>query len=300
MNWNDLRFVLALSRAGSLSGAAKALGVDHTTVGRRVDALEAALSLRLFTRSRRGIVPTADAERLLDSFRRVEEAVHAVERSAQAQAQSLEGTVRITSPETFGVSYLAPRLAHLGRRHPGLTLELLPVGDVLDLAKREADIALRGFRSNVDGLVVRRAGTIKYGLYAAEAYLAGRELSGPEDLREHPILSPALTPGALDAQWVQALTRGARPALVSELSLALLEGALAGAGIAVLPRYLGDAHALLRYLPMPDEPKEAVWIHVHDDVRDAPRVRVVLDFLAETMKRDRSLLLGRRPTKTQR
>ena len=75
---------------------------------------------------------------------------------------------------------------------------------------------------------------------------------------------------------------------------------LAGAGIAVLPRYLGDAHALLRYLPMPDEPKEAVWIHVHDDVRDAPRVRVVLDFLAETMKRDRSLLLGRRPTKTQR
>lgn len=223
----------------------------------------------------------------------------AVERGAEAQAHSVDGTVRITSPETFGVCYLAPRLAQLGRLHPGLTIELLPSGDVLDLARREADIAVRAFRSKIDGLVVRRAGTIGYGLYAAEAYLAGRAVRGAEALREHPILTTALTPGALDAEWVQRLTGGVRPAMVSELSIALLEGALAGAGIAVLPRYVGDAHARLRYLPMPDEPKEPVWILVHRDVRDAPRVRVVLDFLAERMQQDRSVLSGRR-TSTER
>ncbi len=111
MNWDDLRFVLALSKAGSLARAAKELKVDHTTVGRRIEAVEADLGVRLFTRTTTGYVLTADAERLLPDIEQVEAAVLTLERGARAQDDSLEGSVRITSGETFGSCYLAPRRA---------------------------------------------------------------------------------------------------------------------------------------------------------------------------------------------
>src|SRR5689334_4799791 len=152
MNWDDLRFVLALSRAGSLARAAKELRVDHTTVGRRIEAVEADLGVRLFTRTTTGYVLTAEASALLPEIQRVEEAVLALERGAHAQHDSLEGSVRITSGETFGACYLAPRLVSFGRRHPGLTIELVTGGVVLDLARREADIAVRLFRSSHENL----------------------------------------------------------------------------------------------------------------------------------------------------
>ena len=132
MNWDDLRFVLAVSRAGSLTRAASVLHVDHTTVGRRVEAAEAALGVRMFTRTTTGLVLTDDADRLLASMRQVEDAVLALERAAAAQDERLEGPVRVTSPETFGVSYLAPRLAGFGLSHPGVAIELMPAGAVLE------------------------------------------------------------------------------------------------------------------------------------------------------------------------
>src|SRR4051812_2632933 len=146
MNWDDLRFVLSLARSGSLLRASKSLGVDHTTVARRIDSIEAALGVRLFTRTTTGYVPTLDAEGLLPDIRQVEDAVLTVQRGAHAQQGSIRGTVRVTSSETFGVCYLAPRLARFGREHPGLTVELITGGAVLDLARREADVAVRLFR----------------------------------------------------------------------------------------------------------------------------------------------------------
>jgi DNA-binding transcriptional LysR family regulator len=169
MNWDDLRYVLALADAGSLLKAAKVLEVDHTTVGRRIEAAEAALGVRLFTRTTTGYVPTADADRLLVPMRTVEQAVLSVERSAVARRDSLEGPVRITSPETFGVSYLAPQLATFGQTHPGVVIELVPAGEVLDLGRRQAELAVRFFPSKGEGLAVRRAGEVTYGLYATKA-----------------------------------------------------------------------------------------------------------------------------------
>ena len=292
MNWDDLRFVLALSKAGSLARAAKELKVDHTTVGRRIEAVEAALGVRLFTRTTTGYVLTAEAEGLLPDIRQVEDAVLAVERGAHAQHDSVEGTVRITSGETFGGSYLAPRLASFGREHPGLTIELVTGGAILDLARREADIAVRFFRSEHESLVVRRVAEIAHALYASEAYLARRPLKNAEDLREHPILTTTPGPNVVEAAWVERITSGVRPAFVSNLTIALLEAARSSAGIAVLPRYLGDREPTLKRLPMPDEPREAIWITVHQDLRHARRVRVVLDFLNDCFERDKTLLLG--------
>ncbi len=292
MSWDDLRYVLALYEAGSLARAAKKLGVDHTTVGRRIDTLEGALGVRLFTRTPTGYVPTADAERLLPQLRQVEEAVLALERGAHAQHDSLEGTVRVTSGETFGAAYLAPRLAAFGRQHPGLTLELVTGGPVLDLARREADLAVRLFRSKHQSLVVRRVAELGHALYASEAYLARRPLKKASELSKHALLVPTPGPHVVETAWVQRLSNGARPAFVCDLTIALVGAARAGAGVAVLPRYLGDAEPSLRRVPMPGEPSEPIWLTVHRDLKSTRRVRVVLDFLGACLEGDRRLLAG--------
>jgi DNA-binding transcriptional LysR family regulator len=292
VSWDDLRFALALAREGSLARAAKALGVDHTTVGRRVEALEADLGVRLFTRTTTGYVPTSEAERLLPDIQHVEEAVLALRRGAEAQQGSLSGTVRVTSGETLGICYLAPRLASFAHEHPGLTVELVTGGAILDLARREADIAVRLFRSHHERLVVRRVATMAHALYASEGYLARRPVAGPEQLREHAILTTAREPGAVEAAWVERITFGARPTFVTNMTLALVEAARSGLGIAVLPRYLGDREPTLRRIPMPDEPTEPVWITVHRDLRQTRRVRAVLDHLSDCLKMDRGLLAG--------
>lgn len=291
MNWDDLRFTLAVARAGSLARAAKILQVDHTTAGRRVEAAEAALGVRLFTRTTTGFVLTADGERLLPAMKQVEDAVLAVERGAEAQGERLEGPVRVTSPETFGVSYLAPRLATFGRAHPGLNIEILPAGEVLDLGRSEAELAVRMFRSKHESLVVRRAGDVAYGLYASHAYLADHPLRTREALDRHPTLG-APDPRAIEAVWLKRLNPRARPSFVSTSSLALLAAARASAGVAVLPRYLGDADPMLCHIPMPDEPSEPIWLTVHRDLQATPRVRALLDLLAATLKRDAPLLRG--------
>lgn len=291
LNWDDLRFVLALANAGSLARAAKKLGVDHTTVGRRVEAAESSLGVRLFTRSSRGYVPTAEGEALLATIRGVESGVLALERGAQATAGEPTGTVRVTAPETFGASYLAPRLARFGQEHPALALELSAGGTVLDLGRREADVAVRFFRSEHEDLVVRRAATVVHGLYASRAYLADRPLAKASELRSHRILTALGGPGVVEAAWLARLT-DAPPAFACDLTLGLLAAARAGAGVAVLPHYLGRAEPELVHVPMPDEPSETLFVTVHRDLRTTPRVRLVLDFLVAQLARDAALLTG--------
>ncbi|MDI1484607.1 LysR family transcriptional regulator [Polyangium sp. y55x31] len=289
MNWDDLRFVAALSRAGSLAKTAAALGVDHTTVGRRIEAAERALGLRLFTRTAAGYVLTRDGERLLSPLRQVEDAVLALERGVHAQRGALEGTVRVTSPETFGITYLAPRLARFGRQYPALCVELLPAGAVLDLSRSEAELAVRFVRTSHESLRVRRVGEVRHGLYASSAYLTRHPIRTPNDLHEHPLLLPT---SGVELAWLQHLSPGVRPAFVSDVSLALAEAAQADAGIAVLPRFLGDRTPGLTHVPMPREPGQPLWLTVHRDLRQTPRVRVLVDYLVATLRADRDLLRG--------
>lgn len=292
LSWDDLRFVLSLANAGSLARAARTLGVDHTTVGRRVEAAERALGVRLFTRNTTGYVLTHDGERLLAPLRAVESAVLGVTRAADAHGAGLAGLVRVTSPETFGVSYLAPRLAAFGLQHPGITVELTPSGQVLDLGRGEAEIAVRLFRSRAQNLVARRVAEVGYGLYASPDYLAAHPLDSADELGLHRLLLPSTAAPSVEGTWLARFAPGARAVFVSDLSIALLGAAKAGAGLTVLPRYLGDGEAALRRIPMPDPPSETVWLTVHEDVKNAPRVRVLLDFLAGILREDRRLLLG--------
>jgi len=290
LTWDDLRYALCVSNEGSLARAAKVLGVDHTTVGRRVEAAERALGVRLFLRASTGYTLTPDGERLLAPMRAVEAAVHTVTRAAEARSEGLTGLVRVTSPETFGVSWLAPQLAAFGLHHPGVNVELTPSGKVLDLGRGEAEIAVRFHRSRTQNLVVQRVAEVGYGLYASHAYLAEHPLPTPDDLRAQRLLLP---PGrSIEGDWVARWAPGVRPAFASELSVALLAAARADAGVAVLPRYLGDPEAALCRIPLPDPPSEPVWLTVHEDLRDAPRVRAVLAFLGERLRAARVVLRG--------
>jgi DNA-binding transcriptional LysR family regulator len=295
MNWDDLRHVLALAKAGSLARAARELDVDHTTVGRRIDALEADLGLRLFTRTKSGYVLTQEALALLPDLQQVEAAVLAFERCAHAHGKGLEGTVRITSAETFAARWLAPRLASFGKQNPGLSIELATGPNIFDLGRREADVAVRTFRSKHEDLVVVRAAEMAFSLYATEGYLARcRTPTSLDDLRAHELLSVDPKPQAVEAVWIHRVARGARFVFSSNLTMAVLNAALTGAGIAVLPCYIGDAEPTLRRLPMPDEPSQPIWLVVHRDLQHTRRVRVVLDFLTSALRADAALLAGKR------
>jgi DNA-binding transcriptional LysR family regulator len=290
MNWDDLRFVIAVARHGSLLRAARELGVDHTTVGRRISSAEHALSSTLFTRHKTGLVLTADGERLIGPLQQVEDAVLAAQRRASADRSEIVGTVKITAPESFGIGWLAPRLAHFSERHKGLRVDLEPSGAVLNLNRREAEIALRTFRSKDQALAVRRACDVGYGLYASRAFLARTPIRRPDDLAGRPLLT-----GPTDdkeTRWLAKLSKGTAPTFTCVVAVALVGAAKAGAGVAVLPRYLGDAEPELTYLPMPDEPHESLWLTVHRDLRTTPRVRAVLDFLVDQLQREKVALRG--------
>lgn len=290
-SWDDLRFVAAVARRGSFLAASAELGVDHTTVGRRVAAAEKALGARLFARSTAGLSLTPEGEALLAPLQRVEDAVHHLMRRAGAEREELSGTVKVTAPESFGIAWLAPRLAELARAHPGLHIDLDPTGAVLDLSRRQAEVALRHVRTKDASLVSRHAAELGHGLYASRSFLARYPVRSPADLSGRPVLTSPQ--GDLEAEWLERLAPDAMPIFTCVLAVALVAAAKTGVGIAVLPRYLGDAEEELVYLPMPDEPKQSLWITVHKDLRKTPRVRAVLDFIAESLQREQGALRGR-------
>jgi DNA-binding transcriptional LysR family regulator len=171
--------------------------------------------------------------------------------------------------------------------------DLVPSGAVLDLGRRQAEIAVRFFRSRPQNLVLRRVGEVAYGLYGSREYLAATPLRAPADLRRHRLLGPPAGERSVEASWAKKLCPGVVPTFTSDLSIALLSAVRAHAGVAVLPRYLGDPEPSLRRVPMPDEPREPVWLTVHEDLKDTPRVRVLLDFLAERLREDQPALAAR-------
>ncbi|MFO0675374.1 MAG: LysR family transcriptional regulator [Polyangiaceae bacterium] len=291
MNWDDLRFVAAVTRRGSLLAAARELRVEHTTVGRRIDAAEKALGAKLFSRSTTGFHLTVEGERLLDAFGAVEAAVSALERRASASRGELEGTVKVTSPETIGIAWLAPKLAALTKVHPGLHVDLDPSGVVMDLGRRQAEVAVRSFRAKQRDLFVRKVADVRHGLYATRAYLKRRPVKRPEDLAGHPLLADP--PGTPEGDWLARWSGGRPPVFTTPLALAMLGAAKAGSGIALLPRYVGDAEADLVHVPMPDEPGQPLWLTVHKDLRTSPRVRAVLDHLVAEFERDAPRFRGR-------
>ncbi|HZX29298.1 MAG TPA: LysR family transcriptional regulator [Telluria sp.] len=286
MEWDDIRFFLALAREGSLTGAARALKVEHSTIARRVSNLEAALGLRLFDRLPRGWRPTAEGEAMAAQAQRIEDEALAFERAASGAAD-LRGPVRISVPPAVAAAFLAPRLGGLRTAFPGIALELAGETQLASLTRREADIALRLSRPNAPDLVVRALGELGFGLYAAADWH-----TRPENVWEFIGYDQALseTPQQL---WLEEFA-GTRPfVLRANDLLAQREAARAGVGIALLPHFLAHGvRQLKRLREAPCPVLRTIWLVMHGDVRRSPRVRAVADALAEIVLREAPLLRG--------
>ncbi len=269
-NWDDLRFFLALHDAGTLSGAARGLGVEHTTVARRIDALEASLAVKLFDRFPKGWSLTASGRELVAHARKMEEGLHGLLRAASGTAE-LSGKVRVSAPPAITAWVLAPGLQQALQRLPGIELDLRAELKVTDLMRRESDIAIRYQRPTSPGLAVRSLCTVSYQLCASEAYLSSRvpeqwEFLGYDELLQH-------TP---QHQWLEKV-RGARRYCMRSNDLGTLyQAALTGGGVAVLPDYF-PMSALVQIEAPVCPVKRKLWIVMHEDVRRAAPVRAVAD-----------------------
>lgn len=289
MDWNDLRYFLAVVRSGSTLAAARTLRVSQTTVARRIAALEAALKLQLFDKRQAGYALTPAGEALLGSAKQVEHAAGQFSEAAAAHARDISGRVRITSEDIYAMGLLAPLLRELHELHPEIMIELDTGKEIRDLGAGEADIALRSSSNRQPaGLVGWQLGKDDWTLYCSRDYAARHGApASVEELKRHAIVGGG--GGNLwrhYQRWLQQLGLEERVAMHHASSTGLLSAVRSGFGIAVLPSIVADADPdLIRCIPPRDDHGRVVWLLTHERVRRTPRVRAVLDFLHERLRR---------------
>ncbi|HVR64527.1 MAG TPA: LysR family transcriptional regulator [Polyangia bacterium] len=287
IDWNDLRYFLAIARAGTLAGAARDLGVEHSTVGRRLGAIESALGARLLTRTPDGFSLTEAGRAVQPLAERIAADVEAIERRVSGQDARVEGTVRITTSEALS-GYFVRQLASLTERHPGLTVEILSGNRAFDLMRGEADIAVRIREVMEPDLVVRKLATAGWSMYATPAYVARKGAPpSPEDLRGHDIVAYDATMAAVPgAQWLAEHGEGTTVAMRGNSIIAAMNAAILGLGLTVLPCFIGDGESALRRLTARLLGARDIFLVVHPDLARVARVRAVMDFIVETFERD--------------
>ena len=286
--WELLHTFLGVLREGSLSGAARALGLTQPTVGRHVAALERALGQPLFTRSPTGLLPTDAARALRPHAEQMESAAAALQRAATARSGTVSGTVRVTASEIIGVEVLAGVLADLREQHSGVVLELSLSNQLQDLLRREADIAVRMTPPEQGQLIARRVGPVELGLFARPDYLDrhGRPASFAE-LPDHTVIgfdtvTPFLRAGA---QRLGGITRESF-AVRCDSDLAQLALVRAGAGIGVCQVPLAQrAPVLERVLADHFSWPLDTWVAMHEDLRHSASCRVVFEALVQGLSR---------------
>ncbi len=287
MDWNDLRLVLEIARAGSLAGAARALGVNHSTVFRRLNAFERGMGLRVFDRLPEGYLPTPEGAAVCEQAEQMESAALALERNLVGADLRLTGSVRLTTAPNLAVDYVAPLLPALRQRHPEIRLEISAGDRDYDLARREADLALRATSHPPEFLVGRRLATLSWWVYGAPGYLARHPAPmHASDLAGHDVIGPEPAFLRLPAMaWF--MTQVPESRVVARAGDLNTMAALAAAdlGLAVLP--VDQHHPGLRPLLRLDAACDGqLWLLTHPDLQRVARVRAVFDFLAEALRID--------------
>jgi DNA-binding transcriptional LysR family regulator len=281
LDWEDVRYFVALARHRSLSAAARSLRVNHATVSRRVAGLEAALGCALFDRGLDGYVLTHDGKAVLDQAVAMEEAASAVLRRVNTSSE-LTGLVRLTSGRTLAEWFLVERLDGLRSRHPTIDIEL--VGDVrlLSLARREADIALRFGAPKSSETAARRVGTITFGLFVASSLR-----DEPNAMARLPLIGFDREEVSIaEAEWLERSFPGRRFAFRGSQP-AQAAAARAGFGVALLPRYLAAGDPRLAEI-VSDIPllQREIWLLIRPELKTVRRIRAVADYLIEVFRRE--------------
>ncbi len=283
MDWDNARIFLSVARAGQFLAAARQLRVDHATVSRKITALETALGARLFDRRTHGCLLTPAGEQFLSVAERVEAEILKIQADLGSHAPEIAGTVRIGTPDGFGTMFLSARLGKLVARHPGLTIQLVPVPRTFSLSKREADIAITIDEPDSGRLYVRKLTDYSLHFYAARSYVAKHgEPKTIEDLSSHPLVTyvqDLLFSSALN--FVPEIFGPSFRRLECASALGQNEAVRTGAGIGILHDYHARHDEALQMV-LPDLSfKRAYWIVTHADLRDMLRVKTVVDFIAK-------------------
>ena len=284
INWDDLRLFLEIARAGTLTAAARRLKLSQPTAGRRLRALEEAVGTALFQRTASGFLLTDEGEAMLLHAEHMAEEAIVLERKLAGGAQGLEGAVRISASDWVSSRVLAGPLGTLVAEHPGLTVEIVADSRMLDLQRRETDLAIRFASFDDPSVVQRHLVRIRYGLYVSQAY---RDLRGDPGASATGAGFQIITMDvALERQPDVAWLRGRWPeatlAFRSNSREAQAAACVAGAGIAVLPRVIGDDLPLLRLDGDAPPPRE-LWLGYHEDMRRLRRLRVLIEHLTGTI-----------------
>lgn len=287
-DWNKARAFLVTAEEGSLSAAARALGMAQPTLGRQVDGLEQELGIVLFERVGRGLTLTPSGVELLDHVRDMGEAAGRVSMTALGQSQALEGTICISASETYATVLLPPIIAKLRIMEPGIQVEIVVANRASDLRRREADIAIRNFRPTEPDLIAKKIGDADAVLYATPEYI---EKIGtptkPSDLQTADFVNMDHSGSMI--KGLNTLGLGLSEAnfpLLTESYLVMWELVRQGAAIGILDAYIGDADPIVRRV-LPDlEPLVfPIWLVSHRELTTSRRIRRVYDFLAEELRR---------------
>ncbi len=291
MNWDDVRIFLAVARTGQLLAAARNLGINHATAGRRISALEESLQTQLIVRKTSGCDLTPEGEVFLRAAERMESEMATAQANIGQVDAALAGTVRIGAPDGFGVSFLAPRLGDLIARHPALKIQLVPVPRAFSVSQREADIAITLGRPEQGRLISSKLTDYSLGLYASQQYLEKQGIpQRTDDLTQHRIIGyveDLIFSASLN--FTSEINRTMEASFEISSAIGQTEAVRAGAGIGVLHTYIARQYPELRRV-LPDvNIRRSYWTVYHESARNLARVRTALEFLQEIVDQERSV-----------
>jgi DNA-binding transcriptional LysR family regulator len=289
VDWGDLRYVLAVARAGSALRAAEQLGVNQTTVLRRLEALETALGVPLFERRRSGHKLTPVGERVVRTGESIEREVQDLTSALDAHRRALSGSIRLTTSESLAARLIAPCLRSFQECHPDVTVELLVTDERLDLARGEADVALRASSTPQGaGVVARRLPDAPWTIYCSRAYAAERGMPRRrEEIRKYDVVGMEGRMAQLEgSRWLAEAAAGAPIRCRSNSLTNLVSNLKAGLGLGALPSIIGDAEPeLVRCFSLPPDLSSQMWLIVREEIKDHAHVRAFADHLATYIRR---------------
>ena len=282
INWDNLRYVLMVANKGSIAAAARELDVNRTTVLRRINTFQENLNCRIFDRGDAGYVLTAEAEKMIDAAREVENTLFDMQRQIAGHELKLEGELRVTTTDSFILSMLGPHLATFREKHPYIVVDLLATNNILDLHRRDADVAIRPTRQPESNLVGRRLCDIEFGVYATPGFV---QVMTDESVFEQRWIgfADSLVSTPVGA-WFEATIPAAKICLRCDSFVAMRVVAESGVGLALLPVFLGDASQTLVRLEAPThELTTGLWILTHPDLVRSARVHAFVDHISAAL-----------------
>jgi DNA-binding transcriptional LysR family regulator len=296
IDWDDIRYFLAVARRGSITSAARDLGVNHSTVSRRIAAFEENLGVRLFDRIATGYNLTPAGQEMVPSAQRMEEEALGLDRRLYGRDTELSGVLRVTTAGTFVNPFMMEQLGRFLAEYPGIDIDLIVSTDLANLHAREVDVAIRATLNPPDTLVGRRIGRLTAMLYGRKDMAVPGEAGAVVDATSPDVIAFEGGRDFSTASWFRDVYPNARVRLRLNSVDAAYQAILSGVGIGMLPCHMGDTNPELRRLPPYHlEPVFDLWLLTHADLRRTAKVRAFINFMANAIMPHKDLIEGRRP-----